>query len=331
GIPPRIVWSRWRGGIVGGVSTVSIVWPCPLPAGVYAAAGREVEFPRPDCPSCAVPMVFWSGYRRYVRDSGICVRIFVPRVRCGPCEVSHALLPAFVLARRLDVAEVIGKVVGEVAGGGCGVRPAAGRGGASGALPVERGADAVPPPADAGRFAVAAIGAAFGAAAGLPGWAGLGRWRFACAVSGGTLIAANMIAPWLIVGKRRFMPPVPLTRQEGGRWHGQQGAGRGGAAPLGGDRRGGRCPADGRGAGRGGAADRRAGSPAPGGVPAPLLAGDDRPVDRGLARRRPGGPAARGTLGYRDGPRAPGAVRRGRRAAAGTARPLRRADRLDPV
>src|ERR1019366_6501681 len=238
-----MVGSRWRGGIRGGVSPVSIVWPCPLPAGVYAAAGREGEFPRPDCPSCAVPMVFWSGYRRYVRDSGICVRIFVPRVRCGPCEVSHALLPAFVLARRLDVAEVIGKVVGEVAGGGCGVRPAAERAGvpyttargwvrrfgvrarglgvAFAALAVELGGDAIRPPADAGRFAVAASG---------------------------------------------------------------------------------RGPADGRGAGRGGAADRRAGSPAPGRVPAPLLAGDDRPVAPGLARRRPGGPAARGTLGYRDGP-----------------------------
>ena len=65
---------------------MSIVWPCPLPAGVYAAAGREVEFPRPDCPSCAVPMVFWSGYRRYVRDSGICVKIFVPRSGAGPAR-----------------------------------------------------------------------------------------------------------------------------------------------------------------------------------------------------------------------------------------------------
>ena len=213
---------------------MSIVWPCPLPAGVYAAAGREVEFPRPDCPSCAVAMVFWSGYRRYVRDSGICVRIFVPRVRCGPCEVSHALLPAFVLARRLDVAEVIGKVVGEVAGGGCGVPPAAERAGvpyttargwvrrsgvrarglgvAFAALAVEPGGDAIRPPADAGQFAVAAIGAAFGAAAGLPGWAGLGRWRFACAVSGGTLIAANMIAPWLIVGETAFHASCPINQ-----------------------------------------------------------------------------------------------------------------------
>ena len=57
------------------------------------------------------------------------------------------------------------------------------------------------------RSAVAAIGAAFMAAAGLPGWAVLGRWRFACAVTGGSLLAANASSPFLIIGTRRFMPP----------------------------------------------------------------------------------------------------------------------------
>jgi len=52
--------------------------------------------------------------------------------------------------------------------------------------------------------------AAFNAAAGgLAGWAGLGRWRFASAVCGGTLLAANTNSPWLILGNRRFMPPMP--------------------------------------------------------------------------------------------------------------------------
>ncbi len=101
-------------------------WPCPLSAGAYMAAGRDVEFPRPDCPSCAGPLVFWSGYRRHVRAAGRCQKIFVPRLRCRRCEVSHALLPAFVLAWRLDVAEAVGAVIGQVAGGACGVRPAAG-------------------------------------------------------------------------------------------------------------------------------------------------------------------------------------------------------------
>jgi len=208
-----------------------MVWPCPLPVDAYVAAGREVKFPRLACPSCAGPLVLWSGYWRHVREAGRCRKIFVPRLRCAPCRVSHALLPAFVLAWRLDVAETVGAVIAEVAGGWCGVRPAAARravpyttargwvrrfrrralelGTGFAALAVELGGEAVRPAADAGRFALAAVGAAFGAAAGLPGWLALGVWRFACSVSGGRLIAANTTSPYLMVGKRRFMPPVP--------------------------------------------------------------------------------------------------------------------------
>jgi hypothetical protein len=176
-------------------------------------------------------MVFWSGYRRHVRAADRCRKIFVPRLRCARCGVSHALLPAFVLAWRLDVAETVGAVITEVAGGACGVRPAAARaavphttargwvrrfaarsgelGTAFAALAVELGGEPVRPAAGAGRFALAALGAAFDAAAGLPGWLTVGRWRFACSVSGGKLIAANKDSPFLIVGSRRFMPPVP--------------------------------------------------------------------------------------------------------------------------
>jgi uncharacterized protein DUF6431 len=210
---------------------VAMVWPCPLTVDAYVAAGREVGFPRPDCPVCAGPMTFWSGYRRHVRAAGRCRKIFVPRLRCAPCRVSHALLPAFVLAWRLDAAETVGMVITEVACGGCGVRPAAARAGvpyttargwvrrfagrapelgvAFAALAIELGGQPVTPPAGAGRFALAAIGAAFGAAAGLPGWLALGVWRFASSVSGGRLIAANTGSPFLVVGRRRFMPPVP--------------------------------------------------------------------------------------------------------------------------
>ncbi len=213
------------------LSPVAIVWPCPLTVDAYVVAGREVEFPRLDCPSCGGPMVLWSGYWRHVRAAGRCRKIFVPRERCGPCRVTHALLPAFVLAWRLDAAETIGAVIAAVAGGRCGARPAAARadvphttargwvrrfgtrapglGAAFAALAVELGGEAIRPAADLGGFALAAITAAFGAAAGMPGWAGLGVWRFASAVSGGRLIAANMTSPFLIVGRRRFMPPVP--------------------------------------------------------------------------------------------------------------------------
>jgi hypothetical protein len=147
------------------------------------------------------------------------------------CGVSRALLPAFVLAWRLDVAETVGAVIAEVAGGVSGVRPAAERAGvpyttargwvrrffaravglgtAFAALAVELGGDPVRPPAQAARFALAEISAAFGAAAGLPGWLAVGCWRFASSVSGGRLIAASTGSPYLIAGTRRFMPPVP--------------------------------------------------------------------------------------------------------------------------
>ena len=109
------------------MSPVAMVWPCPLLVDAHVAAGREVGFPRPACPSCAGPLVLWSGYWRHVRAGGRCQKIFVSRLRCGRCLVSYALLPAFALAWRLDVAETVGAVIAEVAGGRCGVRPAAAR------------------------------------------------------------------------------------------------------------------------------------------------------------------------------------------------------------
>jgi len=213
------------------LAPVVMVWPCPLPVDAYAEAGREAGFPRPRCPSCAGRLVFWSGYRRHVRAAGRCRKVFVPRLRCGRCRVSHALLPAFALAWRLDAAETVGSVIGQVAAGACGVRPAAERAGVPyttargwvrrfgsrapvlgagfAALAVDLGGPAITPPEGAARFAAAAIGAAFAAASGLPGWALLGAWRFASAVSGGRLIAANITSPWYVIGRRRFMPPVP--------------------------------------------------------------------------------------------------------------------------
>ncbi len=207
---------------------MSIVWPCLLTVEEYASAGRRVEVPRPDCPGCSGRVVFWGGYWRHVRLQGRCRKVFVPRVWCRVCRATDALLPAFALARRLDAAEGVGGVIVEVAGGR-GVRPAAARAqvphttargwvrrfaARSGelavsfsALAAELGGDGPGPLEPPCRLAVAAIGAAFAAAAGLPGWAALGPWRFASAVTGGSLIAANASSPFLIVGRRRFMPP----------------------------------------------------------------------------------------------------------------------------
>jgi hypothetical protein len=209
---------------------MSMVWPCPLSVDEYVLLGRVVRVPRPDCPSCGGPVVFWSGYWRHVRQRGQrCRKVFIRRVRCGRCRVSHALLPAFTLAWRLDTAEDAGAVIGLVAGGMCGVRPAAAAAGVPyttargwvrrfaaragelavsfSALAVELGGEVVRPAGPPGRVAVTAIGAAFTAAAALPGWAPLGVWRFACAVTGASLLTANAASPWMIIGRRRFMPP----------------------------------------------------------------------------------------------------------------------------
>jgi transposase-like protein len=103
--------------------TVAIVWPCLLGVDAYAAAGRGVKVPRPSCPRCERPMGFWPGYLRWVRY-GRARRIWVRRATCRGCRVSHALLPAFVLARRLDAVEAIGAGLAWAVGGR-GMRPIA--------------------------------------------------------------------------------------------------------------------------------------------------------------------------------------------------------------
>jgi hypothetical protein len=210
---------------------VSMVWPCSLSVDEYAQAGRAVEFPRLDCASCSRRLGFWSGYWRDVRAGGRCWRIWVRRARCASCEVSHALLPAFVLVGRLDVVESVGAVIERVAAGPVGVRPAAegvavpyttARGWwrrfascaerlavAFAALAVELGGQMLAPAVEVECWALDAIRASWEAALSLPGWAAMSLWRFVSAVSGGRLVAANTDSPWLIVGKRRFMPPVP--------------------------------------------------------------------------------------------------------------------------
>src|SRR4029453_11842194 len=104
---------------------MSMVWPCPLTVDAYASMGRAVPVARPQCPSGSSPVGFWSGYWRDVGWLGGEGKIFSPRVRCRGCGVSHALLPAFVLARRLDAAEPVGTVIEQVTAGACGVRRAA--------------------------------------------------------------------------------------------------------------------------------------------------------------------------------------------------------------
>jgi len=104
---------------------MAIVWPCPLSVDAYVAAGRGVCVPRPVCPRCGGVVSWWSGYHRFVRVGSTSRAVFVPRVRCGPCAKTDAVLPAFVLCGRLDAVETIGAVVEAVVAGVGGVRPAA--------------------------------------------------------------------------------------------------------------------------------------------------------------------------------------------------------------
>lgn len=63
-----------------------------------------------ECPTCTVTLRPWSWYEREVRE--IAKRmIWVRRGRCPQCKATHALLPDFVHARRLDVVEVLGEEI----------------------------------------------------------------------------------------------------------------------------------------------------------------------------------------------------------------------------
>lgn len=209
---------------------VVMVWRCPLSVEEYVAAGGDVEVPRPDCPDCAVPMGFRSGYVRHVRaGGGMGQPVWIRRCQCRPCRRSHGLLPSFLLERRLDAVEDIGGVV-EAVIDGVGVAgqvaktvgvpyttardwlrrfsaraPMLATGFAG--LAVEVGAEAgiATLAVDAARRAVEAlrlVGEMFGASS-------LSLWALASLVTGGKLLAGTTDPPWTVLGSRRFMPPVP--------------------------------------------------------------------------------------------------------------------------
>jgi hypothetical protein len=102
---------------------VPIVWQCPLTVDAYAARGRDVDAPRPVCPRCAGPTQRWHGYPRHVRDDRDRL-IWVARVRCTACGVTHSLLPSFVLPRRWDGVAHVGRAA-ELMAAGTGHRPIA--------------------------------------------------------------------------------------------------------------------------------------------------------------------------------------------------------------
>ena len=101
------------------VPPLSIVWPCAFDVSAYLALGRQVEVGEHACPECGQLLSRWGGYWRWLRGSGT-QRLWIRRGRCSSCRRSHALLPDFLLERRLDTVEVIGRalVLGIVIGTG---------------------------------------------------------------------------------------------------------------------------------------------------------------------------------------------------------------------
>ena len=105
---------------------LSIVWQCPLDVSAYVALGQQIEVGEHACPACGRRLGGWSGYWRWVRGPGT-DRLWIRRCRCSRCRRSHALLPDFLLERRLDDVAVIGQALALSIAGGLGIRPVAER------------------------------------------------------------------------------------------------------------------------------------------------------------------------------------------------------------
>jgi len=91
----------------------------------YAAAGKNIKLPLLPCPDCGTQLERSGGYFRFARELRQ-HRIWIRRGRCRPCGKTHALLPSFLLQRRLDLVEVIGTALSD-ASRGTGLRTVAER------------------------------------------------------------------------------------------------------------------------------------------------------------------------------------------------------------
>ena len=210
---------------------MAIIWPFSSSIEEYVKRGKDIDVPRPDCPKCSVPMVFWSSYKRYVRHLGKDLTICIKRARCKGCKVTDSLLPSFLLLNRLDCIETIGTAVEAVfgegstimaAGLGAGVPYTTTRGwirsfnrciieigSAFAALVIELGGDVTSFVDSYKTYALGAITNAYESVTKLPGWGLIGMWEFVSVVSGGRIIATNINSPYLLIGKRCFIYPVP--------------------------------------------------------------------------------------------------------------------------
>jgi hypothetical protein len=104
---------------------MAIIWPCPLDLSSYVAAGQQITVPAQACPGCKQRLTGWGGYWRWVRARGQPdQQVWIRRGWCRRCRGTHAFLPSFLFAHRLDPVAVIGAAF-TLAAAGRGLRPIA--------------------------------------------------------------------------------------------------------------------------------------------------------------------------------------------------------------
>lgn len=178
-----------------------------------AGVERRLLGGRLTCPDCAGVLTSWGyGRERLIRGLAGPARVKPRRSRCTTCGVTHVLLPVVALARRADLAVVIGVALAAKAAGAGYRSIAAGldrpaetvRGWLrrfAGRVEAVRGVftvwlrrldpDPVMPESAGGEWAdaLAAIDAAARAAADRFAISNLSAWELAAAISGGRLLA----------------------------------------------------------------------------------------------------------------------------------------------
>lgn len=197
---------------------VAIIWPCPVSASSYAAAGQQIAVPRQRCPTCRRALTSWGGYWRWLRAPPEEWRIWIRRGRCSACRRTHALLPDLLLVRRLDGVEVIGHGLARKVLQGLGLRPIAEHCGVPHttvrswwrrfraraptllasclALAVQLSGLSVQLVADGERGALEALGVAWDRARARFADQVGGLWPFWSRISGGQALGTHTSPPW---------------------------------------------------------------------------------------------------------------------------------------
>ena len=90
---------------------MTVVWPCQVKIEVYLRVGRRLRPPVQPCPGCKRPLKIQGGYTRQLRYESSKHELWVWRAYCQACDVSHALLPDFIVAYHLDTTDTIFRAI----------------------------------------------------------------------------------------------------------------------------------------------------------------------------------------------------------------------------